>query len=113
MASWSQKHSAYGTAKVTFTVENSGKPDGDEVAQVYFRHVHSNVPQAKLALCGFTRVQLKRGESNTSRLNLPKRPSLLGHGQQAIRRGSGRLRILIGAASDDLRLKLPLTISAR
>ena len=29
------------------------------MAQVYFRHVHSSVPQAKLALCGFTRVYLK------------------------------------------------------
>ena len=42
---------ANGTVKVSFTVKNSGKRDGDEVAQVYFRHVHSAQPQAKLALC--------------------------------------------------------------
>jgi hypothetical protein len=32
---------ADGTVKVTFTVKNTGKRDGDEVAQVYFRHVNS------------------------------------------------------------------------
>ena len=59
----SKKIPADGTAKVTFTVKNSGKRDGDEVAQVYYRHVNSAVPQPKLALCGFQRVSLKRGES--------------------------------------------------
>ena len=64
-ANWSQKAiPADGTAKVMFTVKNTGKRDGDEVAQVYFRHVNSAVPQPKLALCGFTRVHLNRGESS-------------------------------------------------
>ena len=67
----SEKIAASGTAKVTFTVKNTGKLDGDEVAQVYFRHVNSVVPQPKLALCGFTRVHLKQGESEKSRLKFP------------------------------------------
>ncbi|HEX7619503.1 MAG TPA: glycoside hydrolase family 3 C-terminal domain-containing protein, partial [Verrucomicrobiae bacterium] len=46
----SKKMAANGTARVTFTVKNSGKLDGDEVAQVYFRHVNSAMPQPKLAL---------------------------------------------------------------
>ena len=60
----SKKSPANGTAKVSFTVKNSGKRDGDEVAQVYFRHVNSAVPQPKLALCGFSRVHLKHGKSS-------------------------------------------------
>ena len=40
------------TVKVLFTVKNSGQMSGDEVAQVYFRHVNSTAI-AKLALCGF------------------------------------------------------------
>ena len=35
----SKKIPADGTVKVSFTVKNSGNRDGDEVAQVYFRHV--------------------------------------------------------------------------
>ena len=41
----SKKIPANGTIKLTFKVKNAGKLDGDEVAQVYFRHVRSSVPQ--------------------------------------------------------------------
>ena len=67
----SKKILADGTAKVTFTVKNTGKLAGDEVAQVYYRHVNPAVPQPKLALCGFTRVHLKRGESGNVTVEIP------------------------------------------
>ena len=44
----SKKVAPNGTVKVTFTIKNTGKRDGDEVAQVYYRHVNSRVPQPKL-----------------------------------------------------------------
>ena len=50
----SEKVPANGMAKVSFKIENSGNLDGDDVVQVYFRHVNSKVPQPKLALCGFS-----------------------------------------------------------
>ncbi|MBK9989682.1 MAG: glycoside hydrolase family 3 C-terminal domain-containing protein [Verrucomicrobia bacterium] len=37
----SKKIAANGTLKVTFTIKNTGKRDGDDVAQVYYRHVNS------------------------------------------------------------------------
>ena len=101
-----------GTAKVTFTVKNSGKRDGDEVAQVYFRHVSSAVPQPKLALCGFTRVNLKRGESKKILIEVPTerlRNWDTGGKQYVVE--PGNYEILVGAASDDIRLKLPMTIN--
>ena len=68
----SKRIAANGTAKVSFTVKNTGKRDGDEVAQVYFRHVNSKVPQPKLALCGFARVHLEaRRIHAVSRLKFP------------------------------------------
>ena len=74
----SKKIAADGTAKVTFTVQNTGNRDGDEVAQVYFRHVKSSVPQPKLALCGFTRVHLKRGESSKVTIEVPPNGCVFG-----------------------------------
>ena len=44
------------TIKLTFQLLNSGLWDGDEVAQVYFRHVNSAGPSPGsrcAALCGF------------------------------------------------------------
>jgi beta-glucosidase len=55
----SKEISADGLVKVIFTVKNSGSRDGDEVAQVYYRHVNSTVPQPKLALWCLCRARHK------------------------------------------------------
>jgi beta-glucosidase len=109
----SKRIAANGAAKVTFTVQNAGKREGDEVAQVYFRHVHSSVPQPKLALCGFARVQLKRGEARRVTVEVPTQRLRYWdpQGKQYVVE-PGDYEILIGAASDDIRLKLPMTITA-
>ena len=110
----SKKMAANGTAKVTFTVKNNGKLDGDEVAQVYFRHVNSAVPQPKLALCGFTRVHLKHGESSKVTVEVPaERMRYWDTQKKQYVVEPGDYEILIGAASDEILLKLPMTIAAR
>jgi beta-glucosidase len=104
---------ADGTVKVSFRVKNSGQCDGDEVAQVYFRHVRSSVPQPKLALCGFARVHLKHGESKTITMEVPAtRLRYWDTGKKHYVVEPGEYEILVGAASDDIRLKLPVTIVA-
>ncbi len=105
---------ANGTAKVTFTVKNTGKCEGDEVAQVYFRHIHSDVPQPKLALCGFARVHLNRGEAGRVTVEVPaERLRYWDTDKKQYVVEPGEYEFLIGAASDDIRLKLPMTIIAR
>jgi len=110
----SEKIPAEGMAKVTFTVKNSGERDGDEVAQVYFRHVNSAVPQPRLALCGFSRVHLKHGESSQVAIEVPAQRLRYWDTQKKMYAvESGDYEFLIGAASDDIRLKLPMTIAAQ
>jgi beta-glucosidase len=109
-----KKIASNGTVKVTFTVKNSGKRDGDDVAQVYFRHVNSSVPQPKLALCGFTRVHLKRGKSKKVTIEVPtERLRYWDTEKKQYVVEPGKYEILVGAASDDIRLKLPMTITTR
>lgn len=103
-----------GTAKVTFTIKNAGKYDGDDVAQVYYRHVDSKVPQPKLALCGFTRVHVKQGESKTVTVEVPaKRLRYWDPDNRQYVVEPGKYQILVAAASDDIRLTLPMTITAQ
>ena len=103
-----------GTVKVSFTLKNSGKVAGDEVAQVYFRHVNSAVPQPKLALCGFQRVSLKRGESKTVTIEVPaKRLRYWDMDKKQYVVESGDCEFLVGDASDNIRLKLPITIAGK
>jgi beta-glucosidase len=107
----SKKMAAGDTAKLVFTVKNSGDREGDEVAQVYFRHVNSTVSQSKLALCGFTRVHLRPGESSKLIVEIPaQRLRYWDTAKKQYVVEPGDYEILVGAASDDIRLKLPMTI---
>jgi beta-glucosidase len=103
---------ASGTAKVSFTLKNTGGLDGDEVAQVYFRHVNSAVPQPKLALCGFTRVHVKKGESTEVTVDVPAdRLHYWDTDKKQYVVEPGKYEFLVGAASDDIRLTLPMTVT--
>jgi beta-glucosidase len=110
----SKKMAANGTAKVTFAIKNSGGLDGDDVAQVYFRHVNSKVPQPKLVLCGFARVRVKHGESKTVTVDVPAaRLRYWDTEKKQYVVEPGDYEFLVGAASDDIRLKVPMTITAQ
>jgi beta-glucosidase len=109
----SKKIAANGTAKVTFTLNNSGRYDGDDVAQVYYRHIDSRVAQPKLALCGFARVHVKRGESKTVTVEVPaERLRYWDTQSKQYVVEPGEYEVLVGTASDDIRLTLPMTITA-
>ena len=103
-----------GNVKVSFTLKNTGKADGDDVAQVYYRHVNSKVAQPKLALCGFARVSVKKGESTEVTVNVPaERLRYWDTEKKQYIVEPGEYEFQVGCASDDIKLKLPLTIAAR
>lgn len=56
--------------EVTFTITNTGKVDGAEVAQVYVSCKNGKVYRPKKELKGFTKVFLKAGESKTVTVKL-------------------------------------------
>jgi beta-glucosidase len=110
----SNKITPNGSVKVTFTVKNSGKFDGDEVAQVYFRHVNSAVPQPKLALCGFARVSLNHGESKKITVEVPvERLRYWDTEKKQYLVEPGDYEFLVGDSSDNISLKLPLAITSK
>jgi beta-glucosidase len=100
------------TIKLSFTLQNTGKYAGDEVPQIYFRHVKSAEPQAKLALCGFTRVHLNKGQSAAVSIDiLVKNFRYWDTAQKNYVVENGKYELLIGGASDDARLRVTVTIS--
>lgn len=99
------------TIKLSFNVGNVGDRDGDEVAQVYFRHVNSAVPQPTMALCGFARVHLQAGQGAHLSLQIPiERLRYWDTAKKAYVIETGNYELLIGAASDDIRLRIPLMV---
>jgi len=102
------------TIKLTFALLNEGAWDGDEVAQVYFRHVNSTRPQPQLALCGFARIHLQASQGARFTMNIPvERFRYWDPEKKQYAVEPGNYELLIGAASDDIRLRVPLKIAAR
>jgi beta-glucosidase len=101
------------TVKLSFTLKNTGKRDGDEVAQVYFRRIKSAVPQPKLALCGFTRIHLVPGQATKVVMDIPtERFRYWDVTQKQYVVAPGDYELLICSASDDIRLRVPTKIAA-
>ncbi|TPG42505.1 beta-glucosidase [Sphingomonas koreensis] len=55
---------------IAVDVANTGAVAGDEVVQLYIRHVTASVTQPVMALKGFSRITLKPGERRTVRFTL-------------------------------------------
>jgi beta-glucosidase len=99
--------------KLTFSLLNSGPWDGDEVAQVYFRHLNSARPQPQLALCGFVRIHLSANQGGHFTMNIPAEQFRgWDPDKKQYTVEPGNYELLVGAASDDIRLQVPLKIVA-
>ncbi len=102
------------TVKLSVNVSNSGDRDGDEVVQVYFRHVNSPLPQPQLALCSFARIHLPQGKTARLTLDIPvTRFRYWDTTQKQYTVEAGDYELLIGTASDDIRQRLLLSIGGQ
>ena len=82
--------------------------------QVYFRHVKSAVLQPKLALCGFERVHVPSGKTTRVTMEIPvERFRYWDTTRKQYAVEPGDYEVLLGAASDDIRLRMALQVSAR
>ena len=107
-----QSYGSSATIALSFTLKNTGSCDGDEVAQIYFRHLDSAVPQPRLALCGFTRVHLAQGDSAPVMMKIPvERFRCWDTANKQYVVEPGKYELLIGGASDDIRLRMGVNIS--
>jgi beta-glucosidase len=92
-------------------VKNTGRRDGDEVLQVYFRHRKSSQSQARLALCGFSRVSIPAGTAVPVSVEIPlERLRYWDSASKSYRVEPGDYDILIGGASDEFSKKLALEV---
>ena len=95
---------------VTCTVKNTGDRDGQEIVQLYIRDMVASIAQAPILLKSFERVELKKGESKTVTFNLGKRELSMYNAQLEEVVEPGDFKVMIGAASDDIRLEGMFTL---
>ncbi len=98
------------SVRVSFTVRNSGRRAGHEVAQLYVRDLLASVARPVQELKGFERVSLQPGESRrVSMMLTPRHLRMLdGSGRWVVEPGA--FRVTVGASSRDLRLRGTLTV---
>ncbi|ANQ52211.1 beta-glucosidase [Flammeovirga sp. MY04] len=90
---------------VSFKVKNTSSTNGTEIVQLYIQDVVSSVATPIMQLRGFDRVNLKAGETKEVSLTLTPDDLSLWNRQMKRVVESGEFKIMVGAASDDIRLE--------
>ena len=103
-----------GEIAVSVDIKNTGTRSGDEVVQLYVKHLASAVERPIKALRGFARIALQPGETKTVRL--PLKGSDLTYWDAA--RHSfvvepGKISIQLGASSADVRLEKTIEVTEK
>ncbi len=102
---------AEGRLSITFTIKNTGKVAGAEVAQVYLRALAPSLPRPKKELKGFSKVWLEPGETRTVRVRLGQSDfAFWDVATHAWKAEPGDYAIMVGGASDDVALRGKVTL---
>ena len=97
--------------QVSFDLKNLGDMEADEVAQLYVKRLDSKVERAEKELEAFERVALKAGETKNVTLEFPL--SELAHWDNETNGWvlePGKIEILVGSASNDIRQSIQTEI---
>lgn len=99
------------TASLSFTVRNTGKMGGAEVAQVYIKPMQSLLPRPEKELKAFEKIFLKPGESKTVRMQLDESAfQYYNDAEGKWMTDSGEYGILVGGSSRNIQVQSKLKI---
>lgn len=96
---------------VSFDVTNTGNIKGDEVVQLYVKHLNSKVARPAKALKGFCRISLEPGETHT--VNIPLKGKQLAYWNVNMHHWKVEkepILLMIGSSSEDIKLKKTIEI---
>ena len=99
------RQGASGQIEVSCDVANTGGRAGDEVVQLYLRDDYSSVITFEKVLRGFARVHLEPKESRTVHFALTPEDLQLYDRNDHWMVEPGRFTVMIGASSEDIRLR--------
>ncbi|QBE61905.1 glycoside hydrolase family 3 N-terminal domain-containing protein [Pseudoduganella lutea] len=94
-----------GKLTVSFDLQNSGKRAGEEVVQLYLRDPVASIARPVKELKGFRKLRLEPGQRQSVSFEIDR--ELLSFHNADLKWGAepGRFDLMIGSASDDIRLK--------
>ena len=100
-----------GTVTVSVDVTNTGSRRGDEVVQLYVKHLHSAVERPREELEGFQRVTVDAGQRKTVEIALPaSRLAYWDVKTQAFRVEAEPVSLLVGDSSANLPMSTTIRV---
>ena len=100
------------TLIVSVDVTNTGTRAGEEVVQLYVKHLNSAVDRPLKQLCAFQRVAIDVGQTKTIKLSLPaSRLAYWDVGQKAWIVEKERIQLMVGASSADIKLTADVAVN--
>jgi beta-glucosidase len=101
-----------GKITLSFTLANTGKVAGAEVVQLYLRDPVASIVRPLKELKGFQRLVLQPGQAQTVSFTID-RETLSFYGRE-LKWGAepGKFELMVGSASDDIRLKQTIELRA-
>lgn len=93
------------TVDIALDLTNSGLVSGDEVVQLYLRDEYGSLPRPVKELKGFVRLTLQPGETRKVIFHLPVNQLAYYDHDLELMLEPGRFLVMVGAASDDIRLE--------
>jgi beta-glucosidase len=103
---------AAGEITVSVDIKNTGARAGDEVVQMYVKHLDSAVERPIKELRGFERITLKPNETRTVKLTLKgKELSYWDAAKQSFVVEPGKLNVMVGASSADVKLEKTIGVT--
>ena len=101
-----------GEITVSVDIKNTGKRTGDEVVQMYVKHLNSAVERPIKELRGFLRITLQPGETKTVRM--PLRGNELTYWDAATHSfvvEPGKATIMVGPSSAEVKLEKTVAVT--
>jgi beta-glucosidase len=101
------------SATLSFELTNSGVREGEEVVQLYLRDMVASVVRPLKELKGFQKVKLKPGERRRIQFTIDRETLSFFNRQLQWGAEPGEFKLMVGSASDDIRLEGALRLLER
>lgn len=100
-----------GLVSVSVDITNTGSLPGTEIVQLYLKDLHASMVRPCMELQGFARVELAPGETRTVTFEVAPSQMAFLTTDMKWKIEKGQIKVMVGAASDDIRLEETFTIS--
>lgn len=97
--------------KASLSIKNTGSRAGTEIVQLYLKDLYASMTRPVMELAGFARVDLLPGEEKRVEFEIHPSQAAFVDAQMRWKTEAGKVEVLVGASSEDIRERAQFTIT--